>query len=79
MAAKAYSTEITVGTTVAFKTTASTWLANLPAKVSQIIARLHNGDYLVSLEYDQPVKFRDEHVVRIDALASDLQWYPSQA
>lgn len=61
-----------VGRVVAFKPTASQRLAHIPGRIKRIVAQLNNGDYLVSLEYNEPVKFGDERVLHIDAFASHL-------
>ncbi|WP_029215436.1 hypothetical protein [Kallotenue papyrolyticum] len=73
MAAKIYAIPPAVGTVVTFRSAASQLLAGIPGRVSYIIGRLTNGDYLVTLEYDQPVKLGSERVRRIDALTSQLE------
>lgn len=61
-----------VGIVVAFKPTASQRLAHIPGRIKRVVAQLKNGDYLVSLEYTEPVKFGDERVRLIDAFTSHL-------
>lgn len=72
MAAKVYTALPELGMTVAFAPAASKRLAGVPGKVSRVIARLNNGDYLLTLEYDKPVKVGDVLMTRIDALASHV-------
>lgn len=61
-----------VGTIVAFKPDASKKLADIPGTINRVVARLADGDYLVSLKYSEPVRFGAHLVTGIDALASDL-------
>ena len=51
-----------LGMTLAFKPAASEALADIPAHVIDIWPRFRSGDYLVRLEYAQPVKvWRRDH------------------
>lgn len=79
MAAKSSLTAPAVGTVVTFRSTASQRLAGIPGRVSHIIGRLSNGDYLVTLEYDQPIKLGSERVRRVDALTSQLERLTARA
>lgn len=72
MAAKVYTALPEPGTIVTFSPTASKRLAGVPGKVRRVIARLNNGDFLLTLEYDQPIKIGDVLMTRIDALASQV-------
>ena len=72
MAAKVYPAHPEPGTIVAFSPNASKRLAGVPGKVRRVIARLNNGDYLLTLEYDKPVKVVDVLMTYIDALASQV-------
>lgn len=72
MAAKIYTARPEVGALVAFNPNASKRLAGIPGKVERIVARMQNGDYLVTLEYAQPVKVGDTQITRVDAFASHL-------
>lgn len=72
MAAKVYPAHPELGTIVTFAPHASKRLAGVPGKVRRVIARLNNGDYLLTLEYDKPVKVGDVLLTYIDALASQV-------
>ena len=58
--------------TLAFKPAVSEALADIPARVIEIWPRLGSGDYLVTLEYEQPVKCGRELIRHIDAFFSEL-------
>jgi len=58
---------------VAFKPDASKSLSGIPARVTDIWPRLASGDYLVTLEYAEPVKFRNIFITHIEAFMSDLE------
>lgn len=60
------------GMTVAFKETASHSLAGIPATVVDIWPQFRSGEYLVTLEYAAPVKFRKTVLRHIDAFISEL-------
>ncbi len=77
MAAKIYTLVPEVGAIVAFKPSASQRLAHIPGRIKRVVARLNNGDYLVSLEYTTPVKLGSGLAQHIDAFASHL--YPAAA
>lgn len=66
------SCAVEVGAVVAFKPVASSALADIPARVTHILARLASGEYLVTLEYAQPVVVRAERAPRVDALTSSF-------
>ena len=72
MFTKVYSMKPVVGMTLTFKATAETSLAGVPATVVDIWPRFRSGDYLVTLEYAQPVKVGNELVRRIDAFMCEL-------
>ena len=61
-----------VGMTLAFKETAMQELAGIPARVVELWPRFRSGDYLVTLEYEQPVKLNREYIRHIDAFVSEL-------
>ena len=67
-----YSMKPIVGTTLTFKATAEASLAGVPATVVDVWPRFRSGDYLVTLEYAQPVKVGNELVRRIDAFMCEL-------
>lgn len=60
------------GMRVAFHAAVSSPLADIPAQIETIWPRFHSGDYLVTLRYAQPVKFRNTLVTRVDAFFSEL-------
>lgn len=72
MAAKNYSACPQVGMIVTFSPSASSRLAGIPGTVRQVIAHLQNGDVLLTLEYDRPVKLGDVLMTHVDALASEV-------
>lgn len=72
MTQRAPLVEPVVGMTLAFTDHASQQLAGIPAKVIQVWPRLNSGDCLVTLEYPQPVKFRNALITRVDAFVSQL-------
>lgn len=72
MMAKMYNAKPIRGMTLAFRKTASQELADVPARVVDIWPRFRSGDYLVTLEYDQPIKFRNQVIRHIDAFFSEL-------
>ncbi len=78
MAAKAYLVKPVIGMTLAFRKTASASLADIPARVTHIWPRFRSGDYLVSLEYAKPVKYKDHFITHIDAFVSELYQLPLQ-
>jgi hypothetical protein len=57
---------------LAFTQTASQELADLPARVVDIWPRFRSGDYLVTLEFDQPITIRNQVIQQIDAFWSEL-------
>ncbi len=72
MAARTHTTKPATGMTLAFKPTASSALADVPARVVYVWPRFRSGDYLVTLEYGQPMRYRNELVTHIDAFVSEL-------
>lgn len=73
MTAAAYNTKPTVGMAVTFKSESSPTLAGIQAHVSYVWPRFRSGDYLVTLEYAEPVKFRNTVIRHIDAFVSELE------
>ena len=61
-----------LGMRLTFTPTASAELAGLPAHVIDIWPCLPSGDYLVMLEYPQPVKYQQELIRQIAAFMSEL-------
>ena len=72
MATTAYCVKPAVGMLLTFKTIESEPLAGVPGKVVFIWPRFRSGDYLVTLEYAAPVKFRNAYITQIDAFLSEL-------
>ncbi len=72
MFTKAYNTKPVRGMTLAFRATASQELADVPARVVDIWPRFRSGEYLVTLEFEQPVAFKDQLIQQIDAFFSEL-------
>jgi hypothetical protein len=60
------------GMVLAFTAQSSAELAGKPATVIDIWPRLPSGDYLVVLEYDQPVRLGKHLITQIGALVSEL-------
>jgi hypothetical protein len=79
MSAHAYSAKPAVGMDMAFKPDSSSSLAGIPARVTYVWPRFRSGDYLVTLEYAQPVKFRNTLIKHIDAFTSELEPTIAQA
>lgn len=67
------------GMAVAFKRDASETLGGIPARVTDVWPRLSSGDYLVTLEFREPVKFRKAYIRHIEAFMSDLDPVPALA
>jgi hypothetical protein len=57
---------------LAFTATSSADLADIPATVIDIWPRLPSGDYLVELEYGEPVRLGPHVITHIGALVSEL-------
>ncbi len=60
------------GMTLAFKPEASAELADIPACVVDIWPRFRSGEYLVTLEYAEPVNVGHTLTRQIEAFASEL-------
>lgn len=73
MTAHAYNAKPSVGMNLTFKPDAATSLAGIPARVTYVWPRFRSGDYLVTLEYAEPVKFRNTLIKHIDAFTSELE------
>lgn len=61
-----------LGMTLAFKAEQSDPLADVPARVIHIWPRFRSGDYLVTLEYAEPIKTTHGMIGHIDAFMSEL-------
>ncbi len=72
MSPSAYPSKPSVGMFVTFKGGSSP-LAGIPARVTYVWPRFRSGDYLVTLEYAEPVKFRNSLIKHIDAFMSELE------
>ena len=66
------TTKPVLGMTLAFRSTGSESLADIPARVIYIWPRFRSGDYLVTLEYARPVWCGNQLISQIDAFASEL-------
>ena len=62
-----------VGMRLTFVATACAELAGIPAEVTYIWPRFRSGDYLVTLEYAEPVKLGKALIRHIDAFISELE------
>jgi hypothetical protein len=60
------------GMILAFTASSSADLADIPATVIDIWPRLPSGDYLVELEYSEPVRLGPHVITHIGALVSEL-------
>ena len=60
------------GMILAFTATSSADLAHIPAIVIDIWPRLPSGDYLVELEYSEPVRLGPHLITQLGALLSEL-------
>jgi len=65
-----------VGMNVAFKAEAFPALAGIPAQITHIWPRFRSGDFLVTLEFEQPVRTKEGPILHIDAFASELDYRP---
>ena len=72
-----FSKKLTVGMTLAFRPTASKALAGIAAHVINVWPRFHSGDYLVTLEFEKPVRYGKDLIRHIDAFASEL-YHPGE-
>ncbi len=62
-----------LGSALAFTATAAPELAGIPATVVDIWPRLCSGDYLVTLEYAQPVQYHQQFIRQLEAFLSELE------
>ena len=62
-----------LGMVLTFKASASQALAGIPGTVVEIWPRFRSGDYLVTLEYDRPVRLDNTLIRHIGAFASELE------
>ena len=62
-----------LGMKLAFKSGSTESLAGLPATVVYIWPRFRSGDYLVTLQYAEPVKLEHKFITQIDAFVSELE------
>ena len=72
MAAAAYYIKPVLGMTLTFKATSSEPLAGISGRVIHIWPRFRSGDYLVTLEFEQPVKTSEGPISHIDVFLSEL-------
>ena len=72
MAAAAYHRKPALGMTLMFKDASSEPLAGIPARVIHVWPRFRSGDYLVTLEFEEPVKTKEGPIAHIDAFMSEL-------
>jgi hypothetical protein len=66
------------GMILAFTATSSADLAHIPAIVIDIWPRLPSGDYLVELEYSEPVRLGSHLITQLGALVSELYVPPRE-
>ena len=62
-----------VGMRLTFASTACAELAGIPAEVVYVWPRFRSGEYLVTLEYAEPVKLGKALIRHIDAFVSELE------
>src|ERR687886_1127125 len=67
------------GMTLAFTPAASADLAHIPARVIAVWPRFRSGDYLVTLEFAQPIAWHHEVIQQIEAFMSELYQPPRGA
>lgn len=67
------STRVRVGAQCTFADPVAETLADASGTVIEIWPRLRSGDYLVTLEYAQPIKVGKELISHIDAFVSELR------
>jgi hypothetical protein len=72
MAATFGTTKPAIGMVLAIKASAAEPLAGIPGRVIHIWPRFRSGDYLVTLEYEQPIKTQQGLIAHIDAFMSEL-------
>ena len=68
-----------VGMPFAFTAAAAPGLAGIPARVIAVWPRFRSGDYLVTLEYAQPMAWHHEVIQQIEAFMSELYQPPRGA
>lgn len=62
-----------VGMVLTFKAEACTCLVGIPGHIIHVWPRFRSGDYLVTLEYAQPIWFGKQFVEHMDAFLSELE------
>ncbi len=62
-----------LGMPLTFIATASPELAGIAGTVTHVWPRFRSGDYLVTLEYAQPVRLCNQFIRHIDAFLSELE------
>ena len=72
MAAAAYHIKPMLGMTLTFKETSSEPLAGVSGRVIHIWPRFRSGDYLVTLEFEQPIRTGEGPISHIDVFLSEL-------
>ncbi len=63
-----------VGMTVTFKESAADVYAGVPAQVTYVWPRFRSGDYLVTIQFEKPVRTKEGAIVHIDAFMSELDF-----
>ncbi len=63
-----------VGMTVTFKESAGDVFAGVPAQVTYVWPRFRSGDYLVTIEFEKPVRTKEGSIAHIDAFMSELEF-----
>jgi hypothetical protein len=77
MTARAYESPSLINRTVALRQDVSPELGNIPAQVIRVWPRFQSGNYLVTLEYATPTRYRNHLIRHIDAFLSDLVEVPA--
>jgi hypothetical protein len=72
MGTQSLQSKPTRGMILAFTAASSVDLANIPAIVIDIWPRLPSGDYVVELQYGEPVRLGPHLITHIGALLSEL-------
>ena len=72
METRSLQSKPTRGMILAFTAASSVDLANIPAIVIDIWPSLPSGDYLVELEYSEPVRLGAHLITQVGALVSEL-------
>ncbi len=62
-----------LGMPLTFTATASPELAGISGTVTHVWSRFRSGDYLVTLEYTEPVRLRNQFIRSTEAFMSELE------